>query len=89
MSELNNETYYGKISNYRKVLNKLDIREVKEAIEIVQAQFDKEMRDPSKTHLKSEKLDIPYAKLKKQPIEYVSEEENEEDIQEKASGEER
>lgn len=74
MSELNNENYYGKISKYSKMLNKLDSKEVREAIEIVQAEFDKSMRAPSNVHLQDENLDIPYVKIKKEPIEYVVEE---------------
>lgn len=74
MSELNNETFYGKISTYRKVFNKLNLTELKEAIEVLQTQFGKDMKAPSKTHLKPEKIDVPYVKLKKEPIEYVIEE---------------
>lgn len=83
MSELNNETYYGGISMRSRVFNKLDIKATKEAIEVVQAQFEKDMKNPRKTHLKSEKIDVPYAKLKKEPIEYVIEESKEQTEEER------
>lgn len=71
MSELNKETYYGKISGYSRAFNKLDPNEVREAIEIVQAQFGKKINS---------KVDIPYVKQKKEPIEYVIEESKEVEI---------
>ncbi len=72
MSELDRETYYGRISKLARVYNKLDPEQVKEAIKIASIQFN---RDITNTHLQKGNLDIPYIKLdNKEPIEYVIEE---------------
>lgn len=85
-----------KITEIQRAINKLSPEEVREGIEIAQQQY---MRD--KANLKTEKLKTPYSKTKKEPIEYVVKESEEtnniiplnrrniENIEEKASGEER
>lgn len=75
MSELDRETYYGKISKSARVFNKLDPEQVKEAIKLASIQFNRYSRDITNVHLQEGNLDIPYIKLdNKEPIEYVIEE---------------
>lgn len=90
-----------KITEIQKATNKLSPEEIREEIEIVQQQYMRDMKNISKVHLKAEKLKTPYSKTKKEPIEYVVKESEEtnniiplnrrniENIEEKASGEER
>lgn len=63
MSGLDLNTYYGKISKSARVFNKLDPEQVREGIELAQTQVNK---DISRVQPK-----------KKEPIEYVVEEEQE------------
>ena len=59
MSGLDLNTYYGKISKKARVFNKLDPNQVKEGIEIAQADFNKTMRKPENVHL-NQKESIEY-----------------------------
>ena len=77
MSGLNGDTYYGRLSKLGRVFNKLDPNQVREAIEIAQMNFNKEMLDISKVDLQYGNKDIPDVKL--EPIEYVVEEEKQKD----------
>lgn len=76
MSGLDLNTYYGKISKLGRVFNKLNPNQVRDAIEVAEMNFNKDMRDISKVHLKDGTLDIQKVKIKKkEPIEYVVKEE--------------
>lgn len=66
-----------KISDLQKATNKRNLDEYKELIDVIQEQFMKEMKDPSKVHLKSGNYDIPHVKLDK--VEYVVEESKDEE----------
>lgn len=66
MSGLDLNTYYGKISKLSRAFNKLDLNQVREAIEVTQINAN---RDISKIHFKDGKLDIP--EKKKESTEYV------------------
>lgn len=74
-----------KITEERKQFNKLAPGEIREGIEIAQQQWMRDMKDISKVH-----LEMPYSKIREK-IEYVIEESTQdiENIDEKASGEER
>lgn len=96
MSGLDLNTYYGKVSKSARIFNRLDLEEIREGIEVAQMQFNRDHKDISNVHLKDGNLDIPSIRLKKrkEPIEYVIEEETDKDKNENreergSEGEER
>ena len=71
ITDLNRKFYKGKISVLAKQINDTDLKKVVQGINIADA-----FRDVSKQDLKAGNFDIPKVKLKKkEPIEYVVEEE--------------
>jgi hypothetical protein len=69
MSGIDRNTYYGKISKLGRVFNKLDPNQVREAIEIAQANFNKDIRKVSNVHLQDNNLDVPYVSVNRRQIE--------------------
>ncbi len=63
------EGHSNKITEVQRAINKLSLDEIREGIEIAQQQYMRDMNDLSKVHLKT-----PYSKAKKEPIEYIVEE---------------
>lgn len=62
-----------KITEGQRVFNKLGLTEIREGIDVAQQQYMRDMKDISGVHLKT-----PYAKTRKEDIEYVVEESKEE-----------
>lgn len=65
MSELNNETYYGKISQLTKNINRPDPNEILQGIKIVTEQWEKDMKDISKVHLEVKNNVAPKVRTEK------------------------
>ncbi len=75
MSGLDLNTYYGTVSKLGRVFNKLDLNQTAEAIEIAQINVNREMEDIRKVHMQDENVDFSKINFKREPIEYVLEEE--------------
>lgn len=71
MSDLDNNTYYGNLSKLSREFNKLDSKQITEAIKIATAQWEKDMRDISKVDLHYKNKEVPKVEVKKEEQENI------------------
>lgn len=68
MSDLDNNTYYGNLSKLSREFNKLDSKQITEAIKIATEQWEKDMKNISNVDLKYKNKEVLNEKSNKEGL---------------------